>query len=1043
MTVTECLNKILELTNQNLEILKTLNDSFYTKRTSLIASVGENRYTIPSFISLENKYNHLQDAFNNLVRVPQTGEAWYNFDGNSREIVCRGYQAAPNPIELEKTKTFGHETVYHFKDLLTPQPYINIDLNSIPDDITQVRVKKIVPYNSTLQSNLTSYMDSTDENPASALIEWSDMKAELLSGDPAYVSGTDYLEYDKTYTLPVRKMTCSGEYIITELVDDTISDDGDEIVTVIISEDTPLSYTLFDGTTSKSLSAGDYLTTYDGGCRLQVEEIYSNSNKLVLRVVHSEYVNLHAYSGDDISNADDYSRLRFYRPSDFDKDKYIHIPLEEDEYVYIAIAPLNSRMNTQSAWGTGIFLDVDKLTDEDGVSFRTYYNQNVTNLGDMIVELSNIMSPSITKYSEDEYKLFTESIPLLSEDTFDVVQINKHLNDSETVQNIRSLYSQKQQYNIDLSEVQSRITSLTSELAEVSFDDTSGTRSMYEAQIAELKTQQNELTTSITKVIDDIALAANNAEIPIENAKFRIRGYVDVEGTLQNIFGDDWLDYLDLVQGVQVQYRYKNSSNPQANVDVINDFLFTEWCEYDSPSRSKSMSYSDGSYSTSYSDADSSGLLETENVPKFNQVDIPITQGESVDIRTRIIWAFGYPFATVSTDWSETLNIEFPSELVQDVQVTTIIEENNSDIETNRFETILDNKGIIDHVDDSLVDQDITYYHKPESIASGFYTDERRVIPLKDKLSEIDSAITEIQDTIEGTTSESLSVTLTVESTVNTLDPDVDNSIQLPAYSSVTSEDVYTGTAILNGDVVEIMGVLGIGNKSEHTVNIFSMFPASRDMYIGELDESHVKYDQTDFVPNYSSGIIGQAIAIQTTGVDTNEVSYSTGNQRGNQYIVFRYTNPYDGSPIIESSTICKSNTSYLSYSRGYMTLSKQEDVLVSTSGSDIGTSWVYAAPYEQPTYSMCLNSDTVSSKLVIPSGESITIPIIIRYMINSSSSAEASYTIGFNLRNSLYSDPLYYQFTLNAKYTQSIQDSLVSKKASVQNQTKYNVTVR
>ena len=37
--------------------------------------------------------------------------------------------------------------------------------------------------------------------------------------------------------------------------------------------------------------------------------------------------------------------------------------------------------------------------------------------------------------------------------------------------------------------------------------------------------------------------------------------------------------------------------------------------------------------------------------------------------------------------------------------------------------------------------QDITYYHKPENIASGFYTDERRIIPLKDKLAELNNLV--------------------------------------------------------------------------------------------------------------------------------------------------------------------------------------------------------------------------------------------------------------------------------------------------------------
>ena len=1050
MNTTQCLQKITELTQQNLKILQTLNDSFFTKKTRLVATVDDTRYIIPSFISLENKFNHLQDAFNNLVHAPEAGEAWYNFDGSAREILCRSYQSAPNPITLTNTKTFGHETVALFKDIMTPQPYLDIDLSEMPDDIVKVVVKKIIPYNESLIANLSSYIES---GYATGLIDYTTMVTELASGDPAYESGADYTEYESIYELPIRKMTCAGEYVVTEVIEDTIDDDAVEVLTLQISDDTPLTYTSFDGVTSCSLASGDLLTTYDGSCRLEVSEVYSTSSKIVVKVVHAEYVNIIASAGDEIS---DYSKLRFYKPSDFDSDKYVHIPIEEDEYVYIAVAPLNTRMNVQSVWGTGIFVHTTNLVDSDGTAFKKYYNANVTNIGDMINELAVISSPSITKYSSTEYAQFTESVPTLTEDTLDVVQINKHINDAESIQNIRSLYSQKQQYNTDLTEVNNKISALTSELAEVSFDDTSGTRAMYEGQISDLKSRQSELTASITTIINNISIAANDTTIPIEDAKYRVRGYVDIEGNLQAIFGDDWMDYLDLVQDVEVQYRYKNAETPKSNVDVINNFLFTNWVIYDTPDRTKTMSYDSGSYTVSFADADDNGLKETENEPKFNQVDIPISQGENVDIRARIVWSFGRPFAKITTAWSETLTVSFPDELVTDVSVVTIIEENNNDIEANRFTNILSNTGTTAHVDDALVDQDITYFHKPESIASGFYTDERRVIPLLDKLKEIDSTITEIQDNLQGTVAESLSVSLTVDETIHTLSPDIDNQIQLAAYNSIEDTDIATGTYVKSSSsgVISVMGVLGIANETEHTLYIFSMFPASRDQFIGSL--ANTKYDQTDFYNTNDDGEwIGQAVAIQSSDDD---YSYDIERQRGNQFIAWRRTNPYDASVIYENSTICSyvsdfdnmSATSFTSLSASQFGVLNLDDYTAAASSDSattelFGQDWVYACPFAQPSYNMCIESDATAAKLTIDPGETVTIPIIIKYYNMSSTTAAgaASYTMAFNIRNSLYSDPIYYQFTLNSKYTQSLTDSLASKKASIQSQTKYNVSVR
>ena len=36
---------------------------------------------------------------------------------------------------------------------------------------------------------------------------------------------------------------------------------------------------------------------------------------------------------------------------DYTSNKYIKVPLEEDQYIFVAVAPINSRMNTQASWG--------------------------------------------------------------------------------------------------------------------------------------------------------------------------------------------------------------------------------------------------------------------------------------------------------------------------------------------------------------------------------------------------------------------------------------------------------------------------------------------------------------------------------------------------------------------------------------------------------------------------------------------------------------------------------------------------------------------
>ena len=123
-SITEHVIKLQELTQKNLDILQALNDSFFTNQNHLSVAVGENQYAIPSFISLENKLNSLTANFENLVNAPSTGEAFFDFNGNSKSIQVRSYTTTPSSLIIDAVTNFNIEQNDIFKDFLTPNPYI-------------------------------------------------------------------------------------------------------------------------------------------------------------------------------------------------------------------------------------------------------------------------------------------------------------------------------------------------------------------------------------------------------------------------------------------------------------------------------------------------------------------------------------------------------------------------------------------------------------------------------------------------------------------------------------------------------------------------------------------------------------------------------------------------------------------------------------------------------------------------------------------------------------------------------------------------------
>lgn len=1091
MTVSEALLQVAELTKKNLQILQVLNDSFYTKKNHLTTTVGNTTYTIPSYIALENKVNHLQDALNNLVHASKCGEAWFNFDGNSREVCVRGYQTAPNPITLSPQDLFYSEDTFLFKDMLTPQPYLDFELNSLSDDINKVVVKKIIPYNTTLKQVILSNITDGLADEASALVDYSTIIKCLSANENGdeYVKGTDYQEYDTVYDLPVRTCNMHGQYVIENVLESKINEDLAEVIKIRVSSLTPLKVHSFDNMDSRNLQEGDILITYDGSAKVIIESITKSSRELTLRVLSGEYVNpigsgeVNVPAGSTIFDVvSDYSKLQYFAQPN--EERKLHIPLEEDQYVYIAVAPLNPRLNVQSEWGKGLMLNVDNLKNESNTGFRKYYNDNVNNIGDALTEFASIMFPSITKYSSSQFEEMIQapdSVDSNSPSTIQVYQINKHMDESESVQTIRSLYAQKKQYQNDLSEIQSKILSLTSELSQISFDDMTGTRSQYTAAITDLKEQQNQISSSISKITDQIARAANDALIPLEDAKYRIRGYVDVENFVQRF--KDWnkMDNMNAstvadlqasnlrkmranIIGTQTRYRYKNPDTPNANVNTINDFLFTDWTIYEPPTRERSMRYSDGKYIIINSDSDNESFNYTENAVKFNQIDIPISQGEIVELQTRIIWGFGYPFVTVATKWSESTDVEFPVEFTRDVQVTQILEENNNDIETNRFTNILKEKGITDHVDDKVQDQDIIYFHKPENISSGFYTQERRIIPLRDKLQEINNNIVEIQDTLLGTTAEALTVSFVADGITNVLQPDVNNTVHLPAYNTVAElgDNIPSGSAYKTDGMVYTTGLISLTNNTSRSLRIFSMFPGARDLAIKDLQ--HTKFNKGEFeyaFPKNASGASIQSVDSDVTIATpspANEYENVTGGYESNNIIK---DNPYDiriitpagdwdsssMNPVVHPQSanqiITYRSVNPFDYSRldifdDYTKTHNSDGSGIRTDKSD----GLHVYPISSNRYGMCMSTDATNAYIVLAPGETITFPVGIEYKLSTAVN-KGTFTIGFNVRNSLYNDALYYQVQLVAKQIASTADTLNSAKQSINTLTNYNTTVR
>ena len=68
------------------------------------------------------------------------------------------------------------------------------------------------------------------------------------------------------------------------------------------------------------------------------------------------------------------------------------------------------------------------------------------------------------------------------------------------------------------------------------------------------------------------------------------------------------------------------------------------------------------------------------NTPNINQLDIAIQQNEKVEIRIKSISEVGWPNASIESDWSDILTVEFPDDLSQVSSDDLILKEDRKSV---------------------------------------------------------------------------------------------------------------------------------------------------------------------------------------------------------------------------------------------------------------------------------------------------------------------------------------------------------------------------
>lgn len=870
-------------------MLQAISQSLTTQASEISVKISntDGTYTsvnIPSFLYLDNKIEELDTNFSALFDMPDSGDAWMTKSSDMFKLSLMRSGTAPLKPEYDRTNIYAGLTDNNFlKDLVSPKTFLKFYITNLPDNINQVMMKKIIFFNSDIFNSIKNLDISSYE----------EYKAALYN----FIAGTDYEEYDSILDIPVRRDIYKSRF---EIVDIPLSDSTGTSNPWIDQSDSntrnKLSYRLklstLQYTDQEDSSIVFTLKVGDQVCISNKSVVYTikNVDTSEMEVIVEESVGhlaLQPYS----ENTE--MVLQIYN-KDYSAYHYIQVPLEENKYIAVFLSTIYNNVRSELSDAYLIDLSTVYIKDAAGnyiddsygnhLTYIDYYNKYCTNIGDLILGLTETAYPQISNFSTSILESLQEgsSVQDYVTNTFDtenilqVVPINKHLTDDVTTDDIINLHTQKNDINQQLNTVQDNISQVYNTIISTDFSqETSITQESLQSKLQQYYTERTTLQKQLSAIVDNINTKSVNLNIVGNEVKYRIRGITDtdlLESYIHNIAGDNVY-----VIGMDVEYKYKSPIKDSNSVTIINSSTFTDWVKLSNIDRQRKLIFnsSSSSYSLDFVDYNT-----TDNIVKWNQVDIPIQQGEDVIIRIRYKVNIGQPFFNLYTPWSDEKTMIFPDEYTEDIDLTTILNQNEDDTIVANFRNTLINEGYSEHIQNKVINSDQIFYHMPENIYSGFNTSENNLISLKDKLLEFNNSIEEYKTALDNETNSKFEVYLNYDESSVKLESGVINTI-----------NIYNNEHISDKFIKKNMNIV-IKNTGDVRLNLYSIFPGNTDISLlnSNMEFYNQKIGNYERVPIFLNNIL-------------------SGQYLG-QWIYFRETNPYTNNDIYYT-TIQQNNSDY------------------------------------------------------------------------------------------------------------------------------------
>ncbi len=729
------LEKALILEKNSLETVSKVSDAVTSQKDTVTLSLTDPNdssktitYSIPSFGYLKSEIERLDNSIKTISNLDSgSGSRIQLSDGSYRKIVASKLACeAPTITKINKITNFNFRSNWLFEDMMDPYLYANVDLSGcVPVETERVLIQRYI-LNCTTQRQITYF---NNLRRTSSKLSYKSFLKGLLNYGVTYIIDENY------YDLPPIRRRYSGEFEIDRILENTLSPDGKNILGKIILKNILYTDNNSGIENTVTLAKNDILEIVENPVTTRYQVTYVDVATKEIRIKRLE-----GYT--PITN-----ETIFKISSNQVKKISVEIPVSFDRKEVIFVKAVDPDSNIPSnKWSPGIVFYTNdlKYTNPQGVTstLESFYQKNVVDFGNIILSYSKDYYPSIVEGIKPDAPVLRYDAEDDNASDFKIIQINKQLSEGTEKNTFRKLIQDKENAFSQINNNNKLIEEQKTLIQTTKFATTTEKQNAQNT-LSEYIKNQGTYTSLYNNIVNQIK--SQYAATYIEKPKYRVRGFWAIPSPkISKSSGPQ-----QIIQ-FKIRYRYLSESGVANKEDeftyldgTTNSIArFSNWNEILTPLRRR-VKGTDGTYIW-----EKINTADPEQI-NINQLDLPIQNGEQIEIQIKSISEAGFPSNPMESDWSESVIIafsDFPELQVDDI--SEIIAQNRVDAAVgNAVSSITGTANA--HMSSSFYTNDKYFAHNAESITSGFLSPEQTPITLYDKLYDLQNQITAVTEQIE------------------------------------------------------------------------------------------------------------------------------------------------------------------------------------------------------------------------------------------------------------------------------------------------------